>query len=161
MSKAIVTKKRAEKQMITEREFPAPREKVWQAWTESDLRDQWWAPKPWKAATESFDFSEGGHWHYSMNGPAGEKIFAWVGYFTIDPKNRITAEDAFCDATGKKTPDMPVMLWEIEFSDAGVGTKVIVTTTFASEADMDTILSMGVEEGFTMALDNLEAILTA
>lgn len=53
-------------------EYDAPLEKVWKAWTTSEMLDQWWGPKPWRAITKSLDFREGGHWHYSMNGPEGE-----------------------------------------------------------------------------------------
>ncbi|MDZ7624970.1 MAG: SRPBCC domain-containing protein [Ignavibacteriaceae bacterium] len=49
------------------REFAAPLSKVWAAWTQSELLDQWWAPKPWKAKTKEMEFKEGGHWLY-VNG---------------------------------------------------------------------------------------------
>jgi len=44
-----------------ERAFAAPISKVWSAWTEREILDQWWAPKPWKAKTKSLDFSVGGY----------------------------------------------------------------------------------------------------
>lgn len=53
------------------REFTAPLNKVWEAWTESQLLNQWWAPKPYKAKTKVMDFREGGYWLYSMEGPEG------------------------------------------------------------------------------------------
>lgn len=161
MSKTQLTKDRAKKQIVVERVFQAPRGKVWRAWTESALLDQWWAPKPWKAETASFDFSEGGHWHYSMNGPGGEKVWAWIGYLSINPEESFTAEDAFCDEAGKKNTEMPVMHWENEFRAEGEATKVVITITFASEGDMNKIIEMGFEEGFSMGLDNLDALLGA
>ena len=45
------------------REFSAPVGKVWAAWTQQELLDQWWAPRPWKARTKSMDFREGGTVH--------------------------------------------------------------------------------------------------
>ena len=45
------------KQLVVEREFDAPVALVWRAWTESNLLDQWWAPKPWKAETKKNGFS--------------------------------------------------------------------------------------------------------
>lgn len=159
MHTAHITKDVAHKKIIVERVFAAPREKVWQAWTDSNLLDQWWAPQPWKAVTESFDFREGGHWHYYMSGPQGEKVWAWIGYLTIDPQKSFTAEDAFCDEMGKSSGDMPSMHWKNEFQEAEAATKVTVTITFSSEADMNKIIEMGFEEGFSMGLDNLEALL--
>ena len=56
-----------------EREFAAPVGKVWAAWTQQELLDQWWAPRPWKARTKSMDFREGGTWLYAMVGPRGRR----------------------------------------------------------------------------------------
>jgi uncharacterized protein YndB with AHSA1/START domain len=44
----FVVDKQNNKVKVT-REFAAPLSKVWAAWTQSELLDQWWAPKPWKA----------------------------------------------------------------------------------------------------------------
>ena len=63
-----ISKDAANKKLIVVREFDAPLEEVWKAWTEKDLLDQWWAPKPWKAKTKTMDFREGGIWLYSMVG---------------------------------------------------------------------------------------------
>lgn len=35
------------------REFEANLSLVWKAWTEAEMLDQWWAPKPWKCETKS------------------------------------------------------------------------------------------------------------
>jgi hypothetical protein len=48
-SKMKISKDLQGKKLFIEREFNAPRDLVWRAWTESDLRDKWWMPKPWVA----------------------------------------------------------------------------------------------------------------
>jgi uncharacterized protein YndB with AHSA1/START domain len=55
--------------ITVKREFAANRQLVWSAYTESELLDQWFAPKPWKARTKTMDFREGGHWLYAMVSP--------------------------------------------------------------------------------------------
>ena len=57
----LVNKDVAGKKITVEREFEASVEDVWRAWTEKELLDQWWAPKPYKARTKTIDFREGGH----------------------------------------------------------------------------------------------------
>ena len=42
------------------RAVAAPIDFVWAAWTEPELLDQWWAPKPYQTKTKSMDFREGG-----------------------------------------------------------------------------------------------------
>lgn len=51
------------------------------------------------------------------------------------------------------------MHWKNEFSKTDTGTKVEVEITFASEADMEKIIEMGFEAGFTMAHGNLDELL--
>lgn len=159
MNKPVVTKDFENKRMIVERMFDAPRSKVWEAWTKSELLEKWWAPKPWKAVTKTFEFKVGGHWLYYMLGPEGEKSWCWAGYTAIDAENSFEAEDAFCDENGVKSSNMPAMKWRNEFYDEGDKTKVIVTTQFTSLEDMEKTLKMGVEEGFSMALENLDEVL--
>lgn len=64
-----ISKDAANKKLIVVREVDAPLEDVWKAWTDSNILDQWWAPKPWRAKTKTMDFREGGMWLYSMVGP--------------------------------------------------------------------------------------------
>jgi uncharacterized protein YndB with AHSA1/START domain len=49
------------KRITVEKEFAAPKSEVWAAWTQSNLLDKWWAPKPWKSETKNMDFKEGGN----------------------------------------------------------------------------------------------------
>ena len=141
------------------REFAAPVESVWRTWTESRLLDQWWAPKPWRAETKSMDFKKGGYWLYCMVGPQGERHWARVDFTSIDPGKSFEAVDYFCDQDGIRNPDMPSMKWKNVFNSKGKTTTVEVTIQFETETDMQKIIEMGFEAGFTAALTNLDAIL--
>jgi uncharacterized protein YndB with AHSA1/START domain len=39
--------------ITVKREFAAELPLVWDAYTKSEILDQWWAPKPWKARTKT------------------------------------------------------------------------------------------------------------
>lgn len=158
MNKTTFTKDFAAKTLTAEHEFDAPRKKVWQAWTDGSILEKWWGPKTWPATSKKMDFREGGYWHYYMTGPDGTKSWGRIDYLTIDPERSFTGEDSFCDEAGNKNPELPGMHWRVEFQEKGEKTKVVVVTTFKSEADMKKIIEMGVEEGFGDALDNLDRI---
>ena len=154
-----ISKDVAGKKIIVIREFDAPVEEVWKAWTDSTILDLWWAPKPWKAKTKSMDFREGGTWLYSMVGPDGTDSWCRVDFKTIVPNKSYEGDDSFCDEHGNITHEIPGMHWNSEFSKTDTGTKVEVEITFASEADMEKIIEMGFEAGFTAAHGNLDELL--
>ena len=143
------------------REFDAPVEQVWQAWTDQTLLDQWWAPKPWTAKTKSMDFREGGKWIYAMVGPEGEEQWCRANFHSIEQQKGYTGTDMFCDIEGNPTTEMPVMHWDVKFNPIDTGTRVDVVLTFNTEADLQKIVEMGFEEGFRAAHTNLDALLAS
>jgi uncharacterized protein YndB with AHSA1/START domain len=159
MKQTIYSPDAANKKMTVERSFNAPVSTVWKAWTEPEFLDQWWAPKPWKAITQSMDFREGGRWRYYMLGPEGEKHYCLCDYYKINPEQSYTGHDAFCDEAGTINKEMPGMDWHVEFTSKGNQTDVLVTIKFASEEAMKAIVEMGFKEGFSMAHENLDELL--
>jgi uncharacterized protein YndB with AHSA1/START domain len=153
-----ITKGLENKSLLIVREFDAPLQQVWQAWTQSNLLDQWWAPKPWRAETKSMDFREGGQWLYCMVGPDNSRTWCKVDFKNIVVNRTFTGEDAFCDENGNLNTDLPTMHWRNEFFETSSGTKVQVEITFSSVADLEKIIQLGFEEGFTAALGNLDEL---
>ncbi len=143
------------------RDFDAPVRLVWNAWTQSDILDQWWAPKPWQARTKSMDFKEGGFWLYSMNGPDGEQHWARADFQKIVPMKSYTMMDSFCDAQGVKNDAAPQMKWLTQFIDKGDRTAVEIEIVFDNEGDLEKIIEMGFKEGFTAAHGNLDELLAS
>ncbi len=105
------------------------------------------------------DFREGGLWLYSMVGPDGTESYCRVDFKTIVQNKSYTGDDTFCDENGNITHDIPGMHWKSEFRPTDTGTRVEVEITFATEADMEKIIEMGFEAGFTMAHGNLDELL--
>lgn len=154
-----LTKDEAKQQITVVREFAAPVNRVWAAWTQPELLDQWWAPKPWKTETLSMDFQVGGTWSYAMVGPAGEKHYCRADYSAIDAPHSYTGLDAFCDPDGNVLTDFPRTNWHVTFEPSEAGTKVTTIMSFAKLEDLRKILEMGFQEGFTMAHGNLDELL--
>jgi PhnB protein len=145
--------------IYVKREFMGNLDLVWDAWTQPALLDQWWAPKPYKTITKSMDFREGGCWLYAMVSPQNEYHWCKNDYLKIDPKKTYTGLDAFCDETGIINPDMPRTQWTNTFSEVNNKTLVSIEARYNSLEDLEKIIQLGFKEGFTMALENLDAYL--
>lgn len=154
-----VSKDLANKKITVTKQFNAPPQTVWEAWTTKEVLDQWWAPKPWRAETKSMDFKEGGSWLYAMVGPEGERHNATVNYTKIDSPNSFEGTDAFADDQGNVNKSMPQTKWKVDFKKSGSGTQVIATISAESKEALEKLLEMGFEEGFKMGLNNLEEYL--
>lgn len=148
------------KKVTVERSFNANRDLLWAAWTEPDILDQWWAPKPWKSRTKSMNFIEGGRRLYAMVGPEGEEHWALADYTSISPKTNFKFLDAFCDNQGNINADLPRSDWNVDFNESNSATVVFVTILHRDLADLEKIIEMGFKEGFTIALEGLDEILT-
>ena len=159
--KTEIVKDLSNKTLLITREFAAPLAKVWTAWTDSELLDQWWAPKPWKAETKIMSFKNGGYWLYCMVGPDGSRHWARADYSAIMPEKQFSVVDCFCDESGNPNQETPSMNWVNKFMETPAGTKVEITIKFASVADLEKIIEMGFQEGFTMAHGNLDELLAA
>ena len=159
MNKTVFSKDLANNTLHVTREFAAPADKVWKAWTESELLDKWWAPKPWKAETKTMDFREGGNWLYSMVSPEGERHWSNVDFTAIKPIDSFSTACRFCDENGVVNKSTPAMYWAIAFITTGTGSKVEVELTFDNTEGFEKIIQMGFEGGFSMGLNNLDELL--
>lgn len=148
-------------QISITRDFDAPRDLVWAAWTEADILDQWWAPKPFQCITKSMDFREGGRWHYCMKGPEDETHWAFFDYDTIDPQNSYSGSDGFCDENAVKNNALPSAKWSNHFNDNANATTVNCQLQFANLEDLESIIKMGFKEGFAAGLENLDQYIAA
>ena len=151
----------ATKKMHVVREFDAPIERVWRAWTEPDQLEKWWGPKPWVAKTKWMDFTVGGAWLYSMVGPEGQKHWSHVTFTAIEDSSRFAADAVFSDEHGIAASGAPVVHWDNKFIALGNKTRVVVDLSFDEDADFKMLVQMGFEGGFTMGLNQLEELLAA
>lgn len=143
------------------REFDAGLELVWAAWTTPEILDQWWAPKPYQTQTKVMDFREGGHWLYAMVSPEGEKHWCRADYKKIDLLKSLSWLDAFCSETGSLNTDFPRSLWANTFTEKDNRTLVDILISYDKPEDLEKITQLGFQEGFTMALGNLDQYIEA
>ncbi len=80
----------AENEIIISRVLHAPRELVWQAWTDPKHVSQWWGPRGFTTTTKQHDFREGGYWEHVMHGPDGTNYPNKSKFVKIVPLESIT-----------------------------------------------------------------------
>jgi uncharacterized protein YndB with AHSA1/START domain len=156
----LYTEFAADKNKLTvRRTFNASINLVWRTWTEAELLDQWWAPKPWRSQTKFMNFKEQGSRLYAMLGPAGEEHWGLTDYLSINTHKNFTGKDSFCDNQGKVNNNLPIAEFTVHFSQNINQTVVNMTTHYASEEHLKQIIQMGMKEGLSMAFENLDKVL--
>lgn len=136
------------------REFNADRELVWEAWTNPEILDQWWAPKPYKSKTKFMDFKVGGRRFYAMVSAEGVEL-GWQiqAYTSISPKTNFKFLSAFADKD--ENPNLPGSNWDLNFSEVNGTTTVRISIYNESRERMEKMIEMGFKEGFTATLNEL------
>jgi uncharacterized protein YndB with AHSA1/START domain len=151
---------RTAKKIHIVREFNAPIEKVWKAWTEPALLEKWIAPNPWTAETKIMDFTVGGVWLYAMVGPDGQRHWTYAQFTAIEPGAAFSSMGLFCDKEGNPNTEGPRSYRDTAFSSLSNNrSKVDVVITFTDDATIQMFVQGGFEGGTIMTLNQLDALL--
>lgn len=159
--------------IIITRVFSAPRERLWECWTNPTLIKEWWGPKDFTAPSIKTDFRVGGKYVYCMHGPKGSEfdrdMYSAGVYQEIIPGEKIVATDYFSDEEGNKVspvsegmgPDMPDEM-KVELTFEALNSKqsrLEIIYSPADEAELQTMKKSGMEDGWNQSLDKLAACL--
>ncbi len=142
------------------RTFNAPRERVWQEWTNPDLYMCWWGPKDFTAPYAKFDLREGGKFLSCMRGPDGKEYWDTGMFREIREPNRIVYTDTFADERGNPVPasyyGMPgdeLLEMEVELTLVESGGKTTMTLEHCGFTDAE--MAHQAEEGWNQSFDKL------
>ena len=141
-------------------EFDAPVERVWQLWSDPRLLERWWGPPTYPATFTEHNLTPGASVAYHMTGPEGDESRGWWKVLLAEPPHRLEIEDGFAAADGTPNPDMPTMRMAVDITEADAGTRMSITTIFPSPEAMDRLVSMGMDEGMSAAMGQIDAILS-
>jgi uncharacterized protein YndB with AHSA1/START domain len=147
--------------MTVTAEFDAPIERVWQVWADPRQLERWWGPPSWPATFIDHDLSPGGHVSYYMTGPDGDKSQGWWTVTAVEAPHRLELLDGFADDSGNPNLDMPTMTMRMSLTEGHGGTVMTIETTFPSLEAMEQLVEMGMEEGFTLAVGQIDDLLLA
>jgi uncharacterized protein YndB with AHSA1/START domain len=119
-------------EILIERLVDAPRERVWEAWTNLEHLEKWWGPNGFSVTTESFAFETGGEWIFLMHGPDGRDYPNKVVFTEIVEPERIAHDHGGDD--GKV--EFKAL---VTFEARGDKTLVTMRSTFPSQAERDRV----------------------
>jgi uncharacterized protein YndB with AHSA1/START domain len=140
-------------------EFDADRERVWEAWEDPRKLERWWGPPTFPATFTRHEFVVGGQVRYHMTGPQGETSRGWWRIDAIEKPNRIEFANGLAGDDGEPAPGVEPMPSRVTFEATGVGTRMTVLTSFVSVAQMERMLAMGMQEGMSQAIGQIDALL--
>lgn len=156
-----VTKNLDEHTLTITAEFAAPIERVWQVYADPRQLEKVWGPPTYPATFVDHDLRPGGRVTYYMTSPDGQKYCGWWAVQTVDAPHGFTFEDGFADESFKPVPDLPVSQNTYTFAESDGRTTATFHASYASAEDLQKVLEMGMEEGSTLAINQIDALLAA
>jgi uncharacterized protein YndB with AHSA1/START domain len=139
-------------------EFDATAARVWDVWEDPRKLERWWGPPGWPATFTRHDFAVGGESRYYMTGPDGERHFGYWRMRGIDKPNRIEFVNGLAGADGEPAPGIPGLASVATFEPTGAGTRMTAVSRFVDLAHMEKMLEMGMAEGMTQAIGQIDAL---
>jgi uncharacterized protein YndB with AHSA1/START domain len=154
-NRAVVTLP-TDEQILIAREFDAPRDLVYKAYTTPELVSRWWHAKRGEVTLVEIDLRIGGRWRYVMTTPDGTEVAFHGEYQEIVPGERLVSTEAFEGLPEGVSEEDAATLNTATFTEAGGRTKLTILIQAKSKATRDAIIASGMEDGLQDALDLLE-----
>ncbi len=141
-------------------EFPATPERVWQLWADPRQLERWWGPPGYPATFIRHDFEVPGKAVYFMEGPQGDRHYGWWSFDTISAPNSLAFADGFGDANGENDASMPAPGRNVvSIEPVGDVTRMTIVAHSPTRESLEAGLAMGMVEGMTLGLGQIDAIL--
>lgn len=146
-------------EIVMTRVFDAPRERVWEAMTKSDLLKRWCSGPPgWEMVLCEQDLTVGGSFRHEWRGPEGEAMAMRGIYREVARPERIVRTSTFefgCE------PQSGEQLETLVLTEEGGRTTLTLTLLYPSKEARDATIASGMEEGAGATYDNLAELLAS
>jgi uncharacterized protein YndB with AHSA1/START domain len=145
----------AEREIVISRVIDAPRELVFEAFTEVRHLSRWWGPEGFTTTTRAFEFRVGGAWDFVMHGPDATDYQEWITWTEIAPPQRIAL------LHGESRSDPNAFEMTLSFAPDGAATRIELRSVFPTKALRDEVVEKyHAIEGAQQTLNNLAAYVT-
>jgi uncharacterized protein YndB with AHSA1/START domain len=146
--------------MTISTELEASPQRVWQLWADPRQLERWWGPPTYPATFTRHDLAPGSRVEYHMTGPEGDKARGYWDVVEVDAPRRLVFRDGFANEDGTPNTDLPRNEARVTIEEIGDGrTRMSIESQFPSADAMEQVLAMGMEEGLTEAVGQIDAIL--
>jgi len=142
-------------------DFAAPVQRIWQIYADPRQLEKVWGPPSHPATFVDHSLTPGSRVTYFMTGPDGEKYAGYWDITSVDEPTSFAFRDGFADADLNPNPDMPVSENTYSFTEHNGGTRAVYVAKFASAEGLQQVLDMGVVEGSTSAINQIDELLAS
>lgn len=142
-------------------EFAAPVERVWEVYADPRQLEKVWGPPTHPATFVDHDLAPGARCTYYMTAPDGQKFGGWWQITEVDAPHRFTFDDGFADADLNPVDTAPVSHSVFTFAAHDGGTRAVYTSTYDTAEGLQQVLDMGVVEGATTSINQIDGLLAA
>jgi len=142
----IATVNTADREIVGQRIFNAPRDLVWTVWTEPAHVTKWWGPNGFTLTIHEMDVRVGGHWRFIMHGPDGTDYDNENVYVELARPERLVMDHI----------SGPIFQMTATFIEADARTEVLVHMLFRSVEERNLVAEKyGAVEGLQQTLNRL------
>jgi uncharacterized protein YndB with AHSA1/START domain len=143
----------ASTQLLITREFDAPRQLVYRAWTTPELIKRWWSGDKGVVTIAEVDLRVGGAWRYAMTANPGFEVAFHGEFREIVTDERIVSTEIF-----EGMPDAGASINTLTLTERDGRTTLTILGEYPSQEIRDLVLQSGMEAGMQVAFDHLEDV---
>ena len=142
-------------------DFAAPVQRIWQIYADPRQLEKVWGPPTHPATFVDHSLTPGSRVTYFMTGPDGEKYAGYWDITRVDEPTGFAFLDGFADADLNPNTDLPVSENTFTFAEHHGGTRAVYVSKFASAEGLQQVLDMGVVEGSTQAINQIDGLIAS
>ena len=142
-------------------DFAAPVERIWEVYADARQLERVWGPPTHPATFVDHSLTPGSRSTYFMTSPEGERFAGFWDITEVNEPKEFSFDDGFADLDFNPNPDMPVGKNVFTFTEHDGGTRATYVSTNATAEDLQMVLDMGMIEGATAAINQIDELVAA
>ena len=150
-----------DEQILITREFDAPKELVFAAWTRPELVRRWWHANRGEMTVAEIDLRVGGKWRYLMVADDGLEVGFHGEYLEVVSGERLVSTEVYEGLPEGVSEEDAATVNTATFTEKDGRTTVTILVQAKSKAARDAIIESGMEDGLQDALDLVQEVVLA